>query len=254
MTTGAIKMDLRDIHEKFMDLLKLKEYPIGIKFAKKEDDFKGSHRIKKDLYSCQLMKIASCGDFLVCVSRENLTCLNERLCFGFEEIGEEHIDTQLKYAKDRHIAQKQVNSRPTLNLSEGFECIGIVAGPLSKMRIDPDVIAITVDPWQATRLVHSYLHETGDNLTFVSGTNALPCAYGLVHTFNTGRPNLVLPCSGARIYGKFQDNDMTFTIPVKLLDIFLLGLVATDNKKLSVPLLLDLGYPPKNPMDIFKNE
>ncbi|PKM92518.1 MAG: hypothetical protein CVU81_00035 [Euryarchaeota archaeon HGW-Euryarchaeota-1] len=241
-------MDNKELEKDLMELLKLQEYPVAVKFAVEDNDFKGVQKPKKDLYSCQMLKIASTGGYVIAAPQERLVCPNERLCFGFEEVQEKNINSQMRYAKSREIAEKEIELRPKT------KCIGIICGRLERVRFEPDILVLTVDAWQATRLAHAYVHETGEDMTFVSGTNALPCAYGLVYVRNTGKPNITLPCSGARSYGKYGSDEMSFNIPWSMMGLFLDGLKATDAKGLKVPFLLDLGYPPKDPMNVFKDE
>ena len=242
------KMNNKELEKDLMELLKLQEYPVGVKFATEDKDFRGAQKSKKDLYSCQMLKIASMGGYVIAAPDERLVCSNERLCFGFEEVKEKNIDSQMRYAKSREIAEKQVALRPKT------KCIGLICGRLGRLRFSPDVLVLTVDAWQTTRLVHAYVHETGEDMIFTTGTNAIPCAYGLVYVHETGKPNITFPCSGARAYGKFRNDEINFDIPWAMIELFLNGLKATDQKGLKVPFLIDLGYPPKDPMNVFKNE
>jgi len=246
--TKKVKMDNKEIEKELTELLRLQEYPVAVKFALDDNDFKGVQKSKKDIYSCQMLKIASNGGYVIAAAKERLVCPNERLCFGFEEVQEKNINSQMRYAKTREIAEKQIALRPKT------KCIGIICGSLGRARFEPDVLVLTVDAWQATRLIHAYVHETGEDMSFTTGTNAIPCAYGIVYAYETKKPNITLPCSGARSYGKYLSDEMGFNIPWRMVGLFLDGLKATDAKGLKVPLLLDLGYPPKDPMNVFKEE
>jgi uncharacterized protein (DUF169 family) len=241
-------MNNKELEKELTELLRLQDYPVAVKFATEDNDLKGAQKPKKDLYSCQMLKIASTGGYVIAAPQERLVCSNERLCFGFEEVQEKNINSQMRYAKTREIAEKQVNLRPKT------KCIGIICGRLERVRFEPDVLVLTVDAWQATRLIHAYVHETGEDMTFTTGTNAIPCAYGIVYVHETKKPNVTFPCSGARSYGKYQNNEINFNIPWSMAELFLAGLKATDQKGLKVPFFLDFGYPPKDPMNVFKDE
>lgn len=238
----------RELEQNITELLRLEQYPVAWKFVKDENELKGVALVKKKIYSCQMLKIASTGGYVVGATEEELACIFEKISFGMAEIEEESIKRQMRYAKNEEIAKKEIELKPKLKSK------GIIVGPLSKVRFTPDLIALFVNAWQAMRCVHAYVHETGENINFVIGPNATPCAYGPVYVYNNGKPNLVLPCSGARIYGKFQTDELTFFMPFRDADTFLNGLKATDAKGLKVPLLMDLGYPPKEPKNVFEKE
>jgi len=211
-----------------------------------ENELVGVTLVKKKVYSCQMLKIASRGGYVHAATENELSCHHERFVFGMELLQDIHFKNHMKYVKTKDIAKRWfIENLPKT------KCIGIAVGPLSKIHFRPDLVFLPVNAWQATRCIHAYTYENGENLSFLMGSGALPCAYGAVYTYNTGKPNLVSACSGTRIYGKFEKNDLSFFISFKDLDKFINGLKETHKKGLRCPLLPYLGYPPKPPNDVF---
>lgn len=239
----------RDLEQRINELLRLGEFPVGWKFVKHERELNGITLVRKKVYSCQMLKIASQGGYVHAATENELSCHHERFIFGMESLQDIHLESQMKYVKTKDIAKKWF-----LEKVPKTKCKGIMVGPLGKVGFTPDLIVLSVNAWQATRCIHAYTHESGENLQFVIGPSAIPCAYGAVYVYNAGKPNLVTACSGARTYAKFEKNDLSFFIPFKDAEKFINGLKETHKKRLTVPLLLDLGYPPKPPKSVFKKE
>lgn len=228
-------------------LLRLDEFPVGLKFVHDEKELNGVARAKRRLYSCQMLKIAGQGGYLHAATGRELSCPHERIIFGMSEVTDDDVERQMRYVRGKDLAREWFETQVPRT-----SCKGLIVGPLGKMKADPDIVALTVNAWQATRCINAYAIHDGVNMQFVTGSAAIPCAYGAVYVYNSGRPNLVTACSGARRYGKFEKNDLIFFFPFKDIGKFVEGLQESDRQGLSVPLLLDLGYPPRIPDAVFQ--
>jgi len=236
-----------DFEKTMSELLRLDEFPVGLRFVHDDREFEGVARAKRRLYSCQMLKIAGQGGYLHSATQQELSCPHERIVFGMAAITDEDIERQTTYVSNREVARKWFETQVPRT-----KCLGLIVGPLSKMKDEPDVLALTVNAWQATRCIHAYTFQDGLNAQFVTGPAAIPCAYGAVYVYNSGRPNLVTACSGARRYGKFEKGDLIFFFPFKDIEMFVEGLQESNKNGLTVPLFLDLGYPPRIPKAVFQ--
>ena len=236
-----------DFEKTISGLLRLDEFPVGLKFVHNEQGLKGIVRAKRRLYSCQMLKIAGQGGYLHAATERELSCPHERIVFGMADVTDEDVERQTTYVSGKEIARKWFKTQLPRT-----KCRGLIAGPLGKMESDPDIVALTVNAWQATRCIHAYTFHDGLNMQFVTGPAAIPCAYGAVYVYNSGKPNLVTACSGARRYGKFEKNDLLFFFPFRDIEKLVKGLQESEKNGLSVPLLLDLGYPPRIPKAVFQ--
>ena len=62
------------------------------------------------------------------------------------------------------------------------------------------------------RLVHASLYSHGGRVVSTSG-GRLDCAEIVIQTLRTNEPKVILPCTGDRVFGMAQDNEMAFAFP-----------------------------------------
>jgi uroporphyrinogen decarboxylase len=73
------------------------------------------------------------------------------------------------------------------------------------------------------------------------------CADIIVTTMQTDRPQVIVPCSGDRIFGQTQDHEMAFTIPWDQMEDILAGLRGTHAGGIRYPITQFMDYEPKLP-------
>lgn len=161
--------------------LGLKLNPVGIKIS---EDLLGKP-IEKPEYFDKLVREAAVSGKTFIVTNDKLTDPYSHISLGFEEP---------KYIKDYEPRiKKKIKS--------------VKIGPLE----DADVILFIVNA------------EQGMKLTFLLGKikaefkcEAAISGEVIAKVYNEQKPNLTLLCGGARIYGKFKDNEFIIGIPYKI--------------------------------------
>src|SRR5229473_2286805 len=73
------------------------------------------------------------------------------------------------------------------------------------------------------------------------------CADIIVTTMQTGEPQVILPCSGDRIFGQTQDHEMAFSIPWERMEEIIEGLRGTHNGGIRYPITQFMEYEAKLP-------
>jgi uroporphyrinogen decarboxylase len=73
------------------------------------------------------------------------------------------------------------------------------------------------------------------------------CADIIVTTMKTGEPQVILPCSGDRIFGQTQDHEMAFSIPWNRMEEVIEGLRGTHNGGIRYPITQFMEYEAKLP-------
>jgi uroporphyrinogen decarboxylase len=73
------------------------------------------------------------------------------------------------------------------------------------------------------------------------------CADIIVTTLRTDQPQVILPCSGDRIFGQTQDHEMAFTIPWAQIEEILEGLRGTHAGGIRYPITQFMEYEAKMP-------
>src|SRR5262249_9538167 len=88
----------------------------------------------------------------------------------------------------------------------------LLVAPLDRAAFEPDVVVLYGNPAQVMRLTQAALWKSGGRLAS-SFQGRIVCADIIVTTMQTGQPQVILPCSGDRIFGQTQDHEMAFAIP-----------------------------------------
>ena len=84
------------------------------------------------------------------------------------------------------------------------------------------------------RLTQAALWKRGGRLASSFEGRAV-CADIIVTTMQTGEPQVILPCSGDRIFGQTQDHEMAFAIPWARMEEIVEGLRGTHNGGIRYP-------------------
>lgn len=211
-TTGLSKADMVFT---LRNLLKLKYYPVAVKFfydEKELEKFKFEHEY---LVACNPFTFCHFsaesrqkGDVLL-GDRRMLGCSNARYLFGWKDLDEQEIKSHLKYVRNREQAEKFVKTKP--RLPEGL--LAFATAPLHKAKFEPDLIHIICDVLQSYHLYNDYasamdVHPVLPNLMM----NSAVCG-GAVWTYNNKRINVVPMCSSSYTSGKTEQGEINVYIP-----------------------------------------
>jgi uncharacterized protein (DUF169 family) len=122
----------------------------------------------------------------------------------------------------------------------------LLAAPLERCEFQPHLVCVYGTPAQIMRLVQAALWKRGGKLTSSFG-GRIDCAEIIGTTMKTGECQVILPCSGDRIFGQTQDHEMAFTIPLDRLDEICEGLRGTHRGGIRYPITSFLEYEGKLP-------
>jgi uncharacterized protein (DUF169 family) len=152
----------------------------------------------------------------------------------------------MKYSANEDAAKTTMEAVDQVKLSKG-ECAGVVFSPLERTRIDPDLVMIFCNPAQLMRLVHGATQETGEAVQSIFSGRGGSCTEGVLQTFKIGKPKVVLPGNGDRVWAMVQDEEIAFTIPADWLDSIIGGLEATHQTGVRYPIPVDVRHEPTFP-------
>lgn len=127
----------------------------------------------------------------------------------------------------------------------------ILAAPISRAAFEPHVYLIYGNSAQVMRLMTAYLWREGGYLTS-RFSGRLDCADICIETMQTGKPQIVLPCYGDRVFGQTQDDEMAFTIPAGLEQQMIDGFAGTHAGGIRYPMPSFLRYKPIFPDHYYK--
>ncbi|MFX1363656.1 MAG: DUF169 domain-containing protein [Promethearchaeota archaeon] len=236
--------------KKFEEFLRPSSFPIAIKLLKDESEIPSyCKRPKSDLniqtFICQIYRMVRSYGWTMAMTEEDCACKLARGIYGWDPMTEEEksFGNQFSlglYAKDLETAKKWQDK---MYLSKE-NYVGFIISPLTRTKIEPDVVQIYCNPAQAMRLIQGYLYNKGGVLEFTSGGRGASCHEGIIKTVQTDEPQLVILGNGDRIWGGADDSELMFSIPKSKLELVLDGLEATHKAGLRYPIPKYMNYNP----------
>jgi len=232
-------------------------FPLAVKLAKSVAEFPEKPRrpardmgFKTNL--CVGMTMARRYGWTVGMTTDDNSCPIVAYTYGWSEPESEtrkalaDFMIVMKYSADENAAKTTMEAVDRVKLGKG-QCAGVVFSPLERTKVEPDLIMIFCNPAQLMRLVHGATQETGLPAQSIFSGRGGTCTEGVLQTFKTGKPKVVLPGNGDRVWAMVQDDEMLFTIPANLLDSVIRGLVATHQTGIRYPIPVDVRHEPTFP-------
>jgi uncharacterized protein (DUF169 family) len=220
--------------------------PLAIRMAEREDEIpERARRPGRDLQVesalCQAMSISRNYGWTVAVSREDISCPIAATLFGFEPRSDYFDQGNCcagMYTRDAQAGARTESAAPCFDFGQYY---AMISAPLAGIDWQPDVVLVFANPAQVMRLVTGALWETGGYVEsrFSGRTD---CADEVIETMKTGRPQVILPCYGDRIFGQTQDHEMAFSLPWSRADSLARGLRGTHDSGVRYPIPRHLRY------------
>ena len=236
--------------KKFEEFLRPASFPIAIKLIKDESEIPSNYkRPKSDLkvqtFICQTFKMVRSYGWTIAMTEEDCACKLARGIYGWDPMTEEakNFANQFSvglYAKDLETAKKWQDK--IYLLKEKYPWI--IVSPLTRTKIQPDVVQIYCNPAQAMRLIQGYLYYKGGVLNFTSAGRGASCYEGVIKTIQTNEPQLIIPGNGDHVWGGVEDSEVMFSIPKSKLEIVIDGLELTHKAGLRYPIPKYMNYNP----------
>jgi len=232
-------------------------FPLAVKLVKNVDEFpERTRRPSKDMgfktNLCVGMTMARKYGWAVGMTADDNACPIAAYTYGWSEPESEtekalaDFMVVMKYSASEDAAKASLEGAEQVKLGKG-EYAGVVFSPLERTRIDPDLVMVFCNPAQLMRLVHGATQETGVAVQSVFSGRAGTCTEGVLQTFKTGQPKVVLPGNGDRVWAMVQDEEIAFTIPANWLDPVIRGLEATHETGVRYPIPVDVRHEPLFP-------
>jgi uncharacterized protein (DUF169 family) len=232
-------------------------FPLAVKLVKSVDEFpEKTRRPFRDMgfktNPCVAMTMARKYGWTVGISADDNACLIAAYTYGWSEA---ESDTKkaladfmivMKYSASEDAAKTTMEAVEQVKLGKG-KYTGVVFSPLERTKIEPDLVMVFCNPAQLMRLVHGATQETGVAVQSMFSGRGGTCTEGVLQTFKTGRPKVVLPGNGDRVWAMVQDEEMVFTIPASWLDPVIRGLEATHQTGIRYPIPVDVRHEPLVP-------
>lgn len=236
--------------KKIEEFLRPLSFPIAIKLIQNESEIPSNHKrpkadLKVQTFLCQAFKMVRSYGWTMVVTEEDCNCKLARSVYGWDPMTEETKDFANQfsiglYAKDLETSNKFFKHLFMLKQ----KCLGLVISPLTRTKVEPDVVQIYCNPGQATRLIQAYLYMKGGVFDFTSAGRVGSCHEGVIKTIQTNEPQLVILGNGDRVWGGVEDSEVMFSIPKNKIGIVIKGLAATHKAGLRYPIPKYMNYNP----------
>jgi len=241
------------------DNLRLKTFPLSVKFLKTPEEFPDKTRqpsitLKKRITICQGVTLARVYGWTVGLTKEDLICVPAMIAFGFSDTSEPaeplcNLFDEIELASDKESARKEVSSM-CLATTGAFEAV--LLAPLAKGLVEPDTVAIFGNPAQVMRMIQALVYADGARITGNFG-GKVECTEYLMAPFINDAPRAAIPGNGDRIFSMTQDDEMVLSIPGRYLPSLCEGLKNAGRAiGAKYPVTFYQNYQPKFPPNYMK--
>lgn len=217
--------------DKLTQYLRLNTFPVSVKFLKDWQEVpERAKRPATDLgnrfTTCQAISMSRRFGWVLALGPEDSSCVLGAMALGLEKRLPHYMEGNLcvdLYTESVEAGRLSEDSVPKLPTGR---YVGVLTAPLNRTNFEPDTIVIYGNSAQIMRLGQAYLWKLGGTMNS-EFRGRIDCADLAIAPFTTGKPQMIVPCTGDRIFGQVQDHEIAFSTPYSLMDELMVGLEAT---------------------------
>ena len=244
-------VDVKTADRELQTYIRPQTFPVAIRMLRPGEPIperakRPARDFKKLSMNCQVIDMARRYGWMIALTREDHICSLGIAALGFEKPTHLHASGTLcegMYTETKEAGQR---SEAAVDRFGPGEYHALLVAPLDRTTFEPDLVCIYANPAQVMRLTQAALWKRGGKLASSFG-GRIDCSEIIVTTMRTDQPQVILPCSGDRIFGQTQDHEMAFTIPWSQMDEIIEGLRGTHNGGIRYPITQFMEYEAKLP-------
>jgi uncharacterized protein (DUF169 family) len=227
-------MDLAKISDEFMRLLRLRTYPVAVKyFTEFNEDIeadlldRGFVKPGEPLTVCQIVALARYHQRSSYFTAEDMACIVGAVSQGMHPPSADDMEwgyVARTLHKDLESTRKFL--KDVTRIKHG-EVKAVACSPLHKTLIDPDQIIFYGNSLQTLRLIQGHLWDKDEPVRFKSFGEFCLCSDIMAKGYITKSFVVGIPCMGERTSAMTGDDELTVGIPLKDLNRVLEGIRAT---------------------------
>ena len=204
-----------DIVFALRNLLRMKYYPVAVKFFYAQDEldaFKKSGEYKVSAHPftfCHYLAASRQRGDILLSDLKGMGCTNAQYIFGWKEYDEGEIKSHFKYTKDKAQAERLVKTKKRLKPS----LLAFATAPLHKATFKPDVIHGMSDVLQAYHLGNDWCAAMDIQPFEMTMTMNSSACHGVAAVLLTKKPNITPMCSGSYTAGKTEQGEINWIWP-----------------------------------------
>lgn len=199
-----------------MKELRLYHHPVGVTFLFSEDEvaqYRAQHSCLvpvKPLTFCQWEIAVRMQGKTVLGTVDKLFCTNAQVSFGWRDIDDNEVRSQLKYCRSEEQARRFLEAKPRMPLG-ALRAVGVA--PLGACASLPHVVHMLCDSLQAYHLSVDYMAATDTHPLPTQILMSSSSCGGSVCCYQTAQFNYTTPCSGSYNAGKMERGESNVFIP-----------------------------------------
>ena len=226
-------------------------FPVAIRMLRPGEEIpekakRPARDFKKLSMNCQVIDMSRRYGWMIALTREDHICSLGITALGLDKPTHLYTSGTLcegMYTETREAGQR---SEAAVDKFQPGEYYCLLVCPLERSPYEPHLVVIYATPAQVMRLVQAALWKRGGRLAS-SFEGRISCSEIIVTTMKTREPQVILPCSGDRIFGQTQDHEMAFTIPWEKIEEIIEGLKGTHQGGIRYPITQFMEYEAKLP-------
>jgi MtaA/CmuA family methyltransferase len=244
-------MDVKTADRELSSHIRPQTFPLAVRMLRPGEPIPDKARrpardFKKLSMNCQVIDMARRYGWMIALTREDSICSLGIAALGFEKPTHLHASGTLCEGMYTETKQAGQRSEAAVDRFRAGEYAALLVAPLDRAPFEPHLVVIYANPAQVMRLVQAALWKRGGKLTSSFG-GRVDCSEIIVTTLRTDHPQVILPCSGDRIFGQTQDHEMAFTIPWSQMEDIVEGLRGTHAGGIRYPITQFMEYEAKLP-------
>src|SRR5688572_13482319 len=244
-------IDVKTADRELQTYIRPQTFPVAIRMLKPGEPIPDRARrpardFKKLSMSCQVIDMSRRYGWMIALTREDHICSLGITAIGFDRpLPIYNVGTLCEgmYTETKEAGQR---SEAAIDKFAPGEYETLLVAPLDRATFEPHVVCVYANPAQVMRLTQAALWKRGGRLASSFEGRAV-CADIIVTTMQTQQPQVILPCSGDRIFGQTQDHEMAFSIPWAWMDDIVEGLRGTHGGGIRYPITQFMEYEAKLP-------
>jgi len=217
--------DWADFVRQLENKLRLRTFPICLKFIEKVEEMEKIEKIRRfknsRRYLCQLFSLARMYGWTIGATADELGVT----CAYITGLREDYHPTLLDgYAriwfKNKEEGIKKIETMPRIPPGK-YEAL--VVTPLTLKKVEPDIIMFYGTPAQIQFAINAFQWEKYERFEFFS-VGESSCADVIAQAYLTKKPAVTIPCFGERRYGGALEDEMVVAFPPSYAEKLLRGL------------------------------
>lgn len=190
---------------------------------------------------CQGISMSRRYGWAIGMGDEDLSCPIAQIAFGFEPAIPFYTEGNLATGMYVETCGQGAATEQAVPKFTPDEAGLVVVAPLSRCNFEPETLLVYGNSAQVMRAAAAALWKTGGSITTTTSARA-DCADIVIRTAREGKPQVILPCYGDRVFGQTQDHEMAFTMSWAQVGNLVEGLEGTHKGGIRYPIPHYLRY------------